>query len=104
MYAAPQSCPDNLLLFFHRLPYDFVMRDGRTLIQRIYDDHFEGYDRAAAMADTLDALPLPDQDRPVIRERMARQLHNAREWRDVINTFFRRLSGVEDAKGRKIYR
>ncbi len=104
MYADPQSCPDNLLLFFHRLSYDFVMRDGRTLIQRIYDDHFEGCDRATAMADTLDALPLPDQDRPVIRERMARQLHNAREWRDVINTFFRRLSGVEDAKGRKIYR
>ncbi|MBQ7519415.1 MAG: alpha-glucuronidase, partial [Clostridia bacterium] len=48
MYADSQSCPDNLLLFFHRLPYDFVMRDGRTLIQRIYDDHFAGYDRAAA--------------------------------------------------------
>ena len=103
-YADPATCPDNLLLFFHRLPYGFVMRDGRTLIQRIYDDHFEGYDRAAAMADTLNALPLPDQDRPVIRERMERQLRDAREWRDVINTFFHRLSGAEDAKGRKIYR
>ena len=103
MYADSQSCPDNLLLFFHRLPYDFVMRDGRTLIQRIYDDHFAGYDRAAAMADTLRTLPLPEPDRAVILERMERQFRNAREWRDVVNTFFHRFSGAEDEKGRKIY-
>ena len=102
-YADPHACPDNLLLFFHRLPYDFVMRDGRTLIQRIYDDHFAGYDRAAAMADTLRTLPLPEPDRAVILERMERQLRNAREWRDVVNTFFHRFSGAEDEKGRKIY-
>ena len=104
LYADPQSCPDNLLLFFHRLPYGFVMRDGRTLIQRIYDDHFEGYDRAVAMAETLRALPLPEPDRAVALERMERQLRDAREWRDVINTFFRRFSGAQDARGRKIYK
>ena len=102
-YADPHACPDNLLLFFHRLPYGFVMRDGRTLIQRIYDDHFAGYDRAAAMADTLRTLPLPEPDCAVILERMERQLRNAREWRDVVNTFFHRFSGAEDEKGRKIY-
>ena len=102
-YADPHTCPDNLLLFFHRLPYGFVMRDGRTLIRRIYDDHFAGYDRAAAMADTLRTLPLPEPDRAVILERMERQLRNAREWRDVVNTFFHRFSGAEDEKGRKIY-
>ena len=104
LYADPQSCPDNLLLFFHRLPYGFVMRDGRTLIQRIYDDHFEGYDRAVAMAETLRALPLPEPDRAVALERMERQLRDAREWRDVINTFFHRFSGAQDARGRKIYK
>ena len=35
--------------------------------------------------------------------RMDAQLQNAREWRDITNTFFHRLSGVEDAHGRKIY-
>ena len=34
---------------------------------------------------------------------MEMQLQNAREWRDVINTFFRRLSGAADEKGRRIY-
>ena len=39
----------------------------------------------------------------VIRERMEMQLANAREWRDVINTFFRRLSGADDACHRPIF-
>ena len=39
----------------------------------------------------------------IIRERMERQLYNAREWCDVINTFFHRLSGIPDEHGRVIY-
>ena len=103
LYADPQTCPDNLLLFFHRLPYGFKMKDGRTLIQRIYDDHFLGYDQAKAMSDTLAGLDLPSPDREEAARRMEAQLQNAREWRDITNTFFHRLSGAEDEKGRKIY-
>ena len=102
-YATPEACPDGLKLFFHRLRYDYRMADGRTLIQRLYDDRFEGCAEAEAMAETLASLDLPEPDRTEALERMARQIKNAREWRDVINTFFHRLSGVEDAKGRKIY-
>ena len=102
-YADPEKCPENLLLFFHRLPYGFVMRDGRTLIQRIYDDHFEGAQQAEAMARTLEALELPEPDRSEAARRMEKQLINAREWRDVINTFFHRFSGAADEKGRVIY-
>ena len=102
-YASVDTCPEKLLLFFHRLRYDWVMPDGRTLIQRIYDDHFEGCARAEAMAEALDALDLPEPDRAEARERMARQVENARQWRDVINTFFHRLSGAPDAHGRTIF-
>ena len=102
-YADPKTCPDDLLLFFHRLSYGYVMRDGRSLIQRIYDDHFDGYREAEEMAEELLTLPLPPEDMAEVRERMLRQLANAREWRDVTNTFFRRLSGAEDAQGRKIF-
>jgi alpha-glucuronidase family protein len=103
-FESTQTCPDELLLFFHRLPYTFKMRDGRTLIQRIYDDHFEGYEWVERAASILKALPLPDFDRALVDERIGRQLHNAREWRDIINTFFHRLSGIEDVHERKIYR
>ena len=102
-YENPEKCPDLYLLFYHRLPYSFRMKDGRTLIQRIYDDHFEGYKETETMAEIIRSLPFPEPDRTVILDRMERQLHNAKEWCDIINTFFYRLSGVPDIHGRKIY-
>ena len=102
-YEDPSVCPDLYLLFYHRLPYSFRMKDGRTLIQRIYDDHFEGFDEALAMASGLLKLPFPEPDASVIRARMEKQLNNAREWRDIINTFFHRLCGIPDEKGRMIF-
>jgi alpha-glucuronidase len=76
------------------------MRDSRTLIQRIYDDHFEGYRKALEMREKLRELPLPDADRQEALSRMDLQVENAREWRDVVNTFFLRLSGIPDGEGR----
>ena len=52
------------------------------------------------MAETLKTLPFPEPDRQVILDRADRQVHNARSWRDVINTFFFRFSGVPDVRGR----
>ena len=102
-YESPETCPDLYLLFFHRLAYTFRMKDGRTLIQRIYDDHFEGLEETRTMAAALLGLPFPEPDASVIRERMDRQLNNAREWCDIVNTFFFRLSGIPDGNGRTIY-
>ncbi|MBP3645429.1 MAG: alpha-glucuronidase [Clostridia bacterium] len=103
LYANLDTCPDLLKLFFHRLRYDYVMKDGRTLVQRIYDDHFEGWEEAQRMAETLEKIDLPQPDSGIVKERMLRQLKNAHEWCDIINTFFYRLSGVKDANGRTIY-
>ena len=103
VYENPDTCPEGLLLFFHRLPYDWRMRDGRTLIQRIYDDHFEGYEAVLRMEEKLSAIALPEPDRSEMLLRMQKQKENAKEWCDMINTFFCRLSGIKDMHGRKIY-
>ncbi len=103
LYSKPETTPDLLKLFFHRLPYAYVMDDGRTLIQRIYDDHFEGLAETEAMAAQLKTLDLPSPAREEANARMQKQLLNAREWCDIINTYFQRMSGVEDARGRRIY-
>ena len=105
MYASLEDCPEELLLFFHRLPYEYRMKDGRTLLQRIYDDHFEGYDEAKGMSDAWDRLR--DRLDPAIydrvRARFREQLRCAAEWRDVINTWLYRLTLIPDEKGRTIY-
>ena len=105
MFADPATCPENLLLFFHRLRYDYVMKNGETLLQNIYDTHFEGYDEAAAMLEQWKSLKdvLDDTVFQSVLSRFERQLVNAREWRDQINTYFWRKTGIADSKGRKIY-
>jgi alpha-glucuronidase len=105
-YEDVYSCPDELLLFFHHVPYDHVLQNGRTVLQHIYDSHFEGYDEVVEMHARWKAVA--DRFEPAIREnistRFEAQLKNAREWRDQVNTYFYRLSGVPDARGRTIHR
>ncbi len=104
-YASIEDCPEELLLFFHRLPYDHPMKDGRTLLQRIYDDHFEGYEEAKGLSDAWDRLGgrLDPAVYDRVRDRFREQLRCAAEWRDVINTWLYRLTLIPDEKGRRIY-
>jgi len=105
MFADPSRCPENLILFFHRLRYDHKMKNGETLLQSIYDTHFEGYDEVAAMLETWKGLEksLDGAVYQSVLRRFEMQLANAREWRDQINTYFMRKTGIADKRGRKIY-
>lgn len=82
-----------------------MMKDGRSLLQRIYDDHFEGADEAEELGQAWEKLRgrVPDMVHEAVLQKLMRQSRNAREWRDVINTYFFRLSGVPDQHGRLIF-
>ena len=104
-YEHVETCPQELLLFFHRMSYDYRLKNGKTILQHIYDTHFEGAAEAAgflaAVEDLKDELPQDAYERMIARFR--HQKEHAEEWRDVINTFFFRLTGIPDEQGRKIY-
>ncbi|WP_168119622.1 alpha-glucuronidase [Paenibacillus sp. HB172176] len=106
MYDDIESCPEELLLFFHRVRYDYRMKDGRALLQYIYDSRFEGVQQVELLLKSWASLEnkVPKETLDSVEERLQRQLINAREWRDQVNTFFYRNTGIEDEKGRKIYR
>jgi len=105
LYSDTTTCPEELLLFFHRLPYDFRLKCGRSLLQYIYDTHFEGVEAVEGFIKTWESLQslLPTCAYESVAKRLKRQLVNAIEWRDVINTYFYRLSGIPDERGRLIY-
>lgn len=105
LFDRRETCPQELLLYFHRLPYTYVLKNGKTLLQHIYDTHFEGVQEVERYICQWDCLKakIPDTTFASVKERLIRQLENAKEWRDVINTFFYRLTGTTDEKGRKIY-
>ncbi|WP_407319178.1 alpha-glucuronidase [Isoptericola halotolerans] len=105
VYESLDTCPDELLLFFHHVPYTHVLHSGTTVVQHIYDTHFEGVERVRAMVDRWEQVaPLVSDDVARRgRERLAVQLRSAVEWRDQVNTYFFRKSGIPDQRGRTFY-
>lgn len=105
LYNCAETCPEELLLFFHHLPYRYRLRSGKTIIQHIYDTHFEGVEEVEEMIGLWKELEGKMEERIYrnVMERFDRQLLNAREWRDQVNSYFYRKSGIPDEKGRKIY-
>ncbi|TQM03016.1 alpha-glucuronidase [Pseudonocardia kunmingensis] len=105
VYESRDTCPDELLLFFHHVPYSHVLASGSTVIQHVYDTHFAGVaevERIVAAWDRADGL-LPADVVARVRGRLVEQLRSAREWRDQVNTYFLRKSGVPDARRRTIH-
>ena len=105
MYNDMATCPEELLLFFHHVPYTYVLSTGKTLIQHIYDSHFQGVEEVEAMSSCWKSLEekVPAESFANVTERLERQLYNAKDWRDQVNSYFYRKSGIPDEKGRTIY-
>lgn len=105
LYNSMEKCPEELLLFFHRVPYDYRLKSGKTLIQHIYDTHFEGAEQAERFrALWMELKGLIDDDRfEQVLNRLEIQVEDAAEWRDVVNSYFFRKTGIPDEKGRTIY-
>ncbi len=105
LYEKPETTPEELLLFFHRMPYDHVLSSGKTIIQHIYDTHFEGAEEVGEMAALWDELKgLIDPEAFLrVSKRFAHQKEHSKEWRDVINSYFYRKTLIEDEKGRELY-
>ncbi|MEU0582517.1 alpha-glucuronidase [Streptomyces sp. NPDC006132] len=105
VFESADSCPDELLLFFHHVSYGHRLKSGKTVIQHIYDTHFEGVEEVEAAREVWAGLvDLVDPARHTrVTELFEEQLRSAREWRDQINSYFFRKSGVPDAHGRRIY-
>ena len=61
-----------------------------------------GLEFAWQLATARHDLVLVARDRERL-ERLAEQLRSAVEWRDQVNTYFFRKSGIPDARGRTIY-
>lgn len=105
LYESVTTCPDELLLFFHHVPYTHTLHSGKTVIEHIYDSHFEGVEQADQLKEMWQSLEgkIDDSRHGQVADRLHEQALHAREWRDIINTYFYRKSGIPDRLQRKIY-
>jgi alpha-glucuronidase len=96
------TCPDDLLVFFHHVPYTYRLRSGKTVIQYIYDSHYEGVAAVDRYLREWNALAgrIDDQRFEEVRAQLEYQSGQAQVWRDAVTSWFLKTSGIADAQGR----
>jgi alpha-glucuronidase len=102
VYESLATCPDDLLLFFHHVPYTYKLHGGKTVVQYIYDSHYEGADAVAGYVRDWKGLRglVDDQRYSDVLTQLEYQAGQAIVWRDAVTRYFARLSSIPDAKGR----
>jgi alpha-glucuronidase len=101
-YENLATCPDDLLLFLHHVPYTHVLHDGKTVVQYVYDDHYEGAATAQTYAPRWQTLKgLVDDGRyNETLKLLTYQAGHAIVWRDAVTRWFEKESGIPDKQGR----
>jgi alpha-glucuronidase len=102
LYETMERCPDNLLLFFHHVPYTHVLHSGKTVIQHIYDSHYEGAERVRDFVAEWQTLKghMDEERYADIYARLQYQAGESIVWRDAICKWIFLLSGIPDRKDR----
>lgn len=102
MYENIETTPDDLLLFFHHVNYTTTLRSGKTVIQHIYDAHYDGAETAQGFVTMLESLrsKIDDERFEEMMFKQSYQAGHAIVWRDAITNYFHRLSGISDETGR----
>src|SRR5262249_27418821 len=102
VYESVATTPDELLLFFHHVPYTYKLHSGKTVIQQVYDSHYEGAERAQQFVEQWKSLRgrIDDDRYAAVLARLEYQAGHAVVWRDAICNWFLRVSGIPDAQGR----
>jgi len=102
MYESLDSTPDELLLFFHHVPYTHVLHSGNTVIQQIYDSHYAGAEAAAKLVQQWESLKgrVDEERHKEVLRRLEYQAGHAIVWRDAVCNWFFQISGIVDQHGR----
>ncbi len=102
VFESLETCPDELLLFMHHVPYTHVLHSGKTVIQHIYDSHYEGASEAEGLVEEWKTLKgrIDELRYYEVLDRLEYQAGHARVWRDSVCNWFLRKSGIADLRGR----
>ncbi|KAF2855730.1 glycoside hydrolase family 67 protein [Plenodomus tracheiphilus IPT5] len=102
IYNNIEKTPDNLLLWFHHVPYTQRLKSGKTVIQHFYDAHYEGAATAQEFVGQWESLKGKiDAERfEHVLFRQTYQAGHSLVWRDAINQYFHNLSAIPDEANR----
>lgn len=89
-----QTCPENLLLWFHHVPWDHPMKSGRTLWDELCLTYQRGVDGVRTLQRDWESLAgrIDPERHQHVRQRLARQEQDAEIWRDACLLYFQTFS------------
>lgn len=90
------TTPDNLLLWFHHLPWTHKMRSGRTLWDELVVRYSHGVDEVTAMRSLWEPLvdKVDDGRYWQVSQYLQIQEKEAKWWRDACLAYFQSLNGL----------
>jgi alpha-glucuronidase len=102
LYESLKDCPDNLLLFMHHVPYTHVLHSGKTVIQHIYDSHYEGAEEAQRFPEQWQRLhgKIDEERYQAVLKKLQYQAAYSYVWRDAVCNWFFKTSQIADALDR----
>ena len=102
MYETVENTPDDLILFMHHVPYTQKLKSGKTVIQFIYDSHYEGADAVEKYVTDWKALKgrVDDRRYEEVLAQLQYQAGQAIVWRDAVAGWFFKASRIPDARNR----
>jgi alpha-glucuronidase len=88
------TCPETYLLWFHRLPWDYKLKNGQTLWDGIVAHYYTGAKDAQGLQATWQTLAgqIDPQRHKEVADRLQIQVTDAAAWRDHCLQFFRQFS------------
>ena len=94
LWNAPETTPEKLLLWFHRLPWNYKLKSGQTLWAGLVLHYNRGADRAVSLAAQWATLRgKVDEERfESVAAKLKRQAEEAAMWRDKCLKYFQQFS------------
>ena len=96
MFDDIARCPEKFLLWFHRCPWNYKTKSGKTLWAALCEKYYDGVSQAETMQATWQSLAphIDPQRHKEVADRLAIQVRDANAWRDQILKYFQGFSGM----------
>lgn len=94
MFDSLDTCPERYLLWFHRLPWNYRLKNGQTLWEGLVAHYNKGVTDVTAMQATWTSLSgqIDARRHKEVADRLAIQVADAAQWRTHILTYFQQFS------------
>jgi alpha-glucuronidase len=89
-----KTCPDEFLLWFHHVPWNYKLNNGETLWNGLCARYYSGVETTIAMQKTWEGLKgmIDDERFDHVKQLLNIQVNEAKWWRNACLLYFQQFS------------